>query len=258
MYWRVDVLACSERRARRRQKQKAKAVSWQVSVGIDEGRGRSKVWRVILVIDALCVLECGNYCAVTGDSRSSSAITFEFADNMIQQQRPLLWKLLKFKCSTRWTVGGHVRRHGWSDLGGRDLAKRRATIVRWPGIAGRAAAITFEFADNMKQQQRLLWKLLKFKCWIRWTVGGYVRRDAVMALVESASDGWLFLMSGVQWHSCNVGRQQRYWKMTVGIGARSRIIRRPWTGSFDGIAVSFTYSKFVLHQFLFSFQTNKY
>ena len=124
-----------------------------------------------------------------GIAGRAAAITFELADNMIQQQRPLLWKLLKFKCSTRWTVGGHVRRHGWSDLGGRDLAKRRATIVRWPGIAGRAAAITFEFADNMKQQQRLLWKLLKFKCWIRWTVGGYVRRDAVMALVESASDG---------------------------------------------------------------------
>ena len=40
--------------------------------------------------------------------------------------------------------------------------------------------------------------------------------------------------------------------MTVGIGAGSRIIRRSWTGSFNGIAVSFTSSKFVLHQFLFS------
>ena len=34
------------------------ALQWQVSVGIDEGRGRSKVRRVILVIDALCVREC--------------------------------------------------------------------------------------------------------------------------------------------------------------------------------------------------------
>ena len=33
------------------------------------------------------------------------------------------------------------------------------------------------------------------------------------------SNGWLFF-DEQQLHSCNVGRQQRYWKMTVGIGAR--------------------------------------
>ena len=46
--------------------------------------------------------------------------------------------------------------------------------------------------------------------------------DAVMVVVESAS---------------NVGRQQRYWEMTAGIGAGSRIIQRPWSGLFDGLVL---------------------